>query len=67
MIGKGEVSKIRQNYAEGTPGEVFAIIGSMGYLEISANRGAAAQLLNVGKGAEVMIAFEGAAAVSNGQ
>jgi len=67
VIGKGEVSKIRQNYAEGTPGEVFAIIGSMGYLEISANRGAAAQLLNVGKGAEVMIAFEGAAAVSNGQ
>jgi S-adenosylmethionine hydrolase len=39
----------------------------MGYLEIAANRGTAAQLLGVGKGAEVLIAIEGAAAVSNGQ
>lgn len=65
-IGKKEISTLRPNYAEAAAGEVFAIIGSMGYLEIAANRGAAAQLLGVGKGTEVLIALEGAAAVSNG-
>jgi S-adenosylmethionine hydrolase len=67
VVGKKEISSMRPNYAEGAPGEVFAILGSMGYLEIAANRGTAAQLLGVGKGAEVLIAIEGAAAVSNGQ
>lgn len=67
VVGKKEISSMRPNYAEGAPGEVFGILGSMGYLEIAANRGAAAQLLGVGKGAEVVIAMEGAAAVSNGQ
>lgn len=67
VVGKKEISSLRQNYAEGAPGEVFAIVGSMGYLEIAANRGAAAQLLGVGKGAEVVIIMEGATAVSNGQ
>jgi S-adenosylmethionine hydrolase len=67
VIGKREISTMRQNYAEGTPGEVFGILGSMGFLEISANRGAAAQLVGAGKGAEVLIVLEGAAAMSNGQ
>lgn len=66
-IAKKEISSLRTNYAEAAPGEVFAIIGSMGYLEIAANRGAAAQLLGAAKGAEVLITMEGAAAVSNGQ
>jgi S-adenosyl-L-methionine hydrolase (adenosine-forming) len=68
VVGKREITKIQQNYAEGAPGDIFAILGSMGYLEIAANRGAAAQVLGVGKGAEVLVAMEsGAAAVSNGQ
>jgi S-adenosylmethionine hydrolase len=67
VVGKGEIAKLQQNYAEGAPGEVFAIVGSMRYLEIAANRGSAAQLLGVGKGAEVLITLAGAAAVSNGQ
>jgi len=66
-IGKKEVSTLRSNYAEGAPGEVFAIIGSMGYLEIAANRAAAAQVIGVGKGTEVLIAIEGAVAAGNGQ
>ena len=66
MVGKREIAKLQQNYAEGAPGEVFAILGSMGYVEIAANRGSAAQLLGVGKGTEVLISLEGAAAVSNG-
>ena len=67
VVGKKEISSMRPNYAEGAPGEIFGILGSMGYLEIAANRGAAAQLLGAGKGAEVLIVMEGAAAVSNGQ
>ena len=42
--------------------ELFAIVGSSGYLEIAANRGAAAQLLGVGKGTDVSIVLGGAAA-----
>jgi S-adenosyl-L-methionine hydrolase (adenosine-forming) len=67
VVGKREVTTMRMNYAEGEPGEVFAILGSMGYLEISANRAAAAQLVNAGKGAEVSIVLESSAAAGKGQ
>jgi len=60
-VGSKEITEIRQAYAEGAPGEVFGIIGSMGYLEIVANRAPAAQLTGAGKGSEVSI-FLGAAA-----
>ena len=63
IVGSKEISEIRTAYAEGAPGEVFGILGSMGYLEIVANRAAAAQITGAGKGAEVSIVFsEGAAA-----
>jgi S-adenosyl-L-methionine hydrolase (adenosine-forming) len=62
-VGSKEVTEIHQSYAEGGPGEVFGIVGSMGYLEISANRAAAAQLTGAGKGSEVAVVLgEGAAA-----
>jgi S-adenosyl-L-methionine hydrolase (adenosine-forming) len=61
VVGGKEITEIRSNYAEGTPGEVFGILGSMGYLEIVANRAAAAQLTGVGKGAEVSIVLGAAA------
>ena len=66
-VGKQEITQIHNNYAEGAPNEVFGILGSMGYLEISANRGAAAQIVGAGKGSEVVIVMEGAVAASNGQ
>jgi S-adenosyl-L-methionine hydrolase (adenosine-forming) len=63
VVGNKEISDIRTAYAEGAPGEVFAVLGSMGYLEIVANRAAAAQLTGAGKGSEVSILLgEGAAA-----
>jgi S-adenosyl-L-methionine hydrolase (adenosine-forming) len=65
-VGKREITALRTNYAEGAPGEVFAILGSMGYLEISANRGAANQLTGAAKGTEVNITLGGALAVGNG-
>ena len=63
MVGSKEITEVRTAYAEGAPGEVFGILGSMGYLEIVANRAAAAQITGAGKGSEVTIALgEGAAA-----
>jgi len=62
VLGSREITEIKESYAQGTPGEVFGILGSMGFLEIAANRGAAAQLLGVGKGTEVNIVLGGAAA-----
>lgn len=66
-VGKCEVTEIRTNYADGMPGQVFGILGSMGYLEIAANRASAAQLASAAKGTEVNILAEGAVAASNGK
>jgi S-adenosylmethionine hydrolase len=57
LIGKGEVRTFRTAFAEGSPGEAFAIVGSMGFLEIATNRGSATQLLEAGKGSEVNCEF----------
>jgi S-adenosylmethionine hydrolase len=66
-VGKLEITEIQTNYAQGAPGEVFGILGSMGYLEIAANRGSAAQIVGAGKGADVNLKLEGAIAASNGE
>jgi S-adenosylmethionine hydrolase len=67
VVGKRDITQIKDAYALGAPGEVFGILGSMGYLEIAANRGAAAQIIGVGKGTDVNIVLGEAAAASNGQ
>ena len=68
VVGKREVTSMRTNYAEGAPGELFAIVGSMGFLEIAANRGSAAQTTGAAKGSEVLLSLGNgtATAVSNG-
>jgi S-adenosylmethionine hydrolase len=43
---------------------VFAILGSMGYLEIATNRGSAARTIGADKGSEVGLLF-GAEAQAN--
>src|SRR4029434_8374017 len=67
VVGKREITQIKAAYAQGAHGEVFGILGSMGYLEIAANRGAAAQIIGVAKGTDVNIVWGEAAAASNGQ
>ena len=63
VVGGKEITEIRKAYAEGPAGEVFGILGSMGFLEIVANRAPAAQITGAGKGSEVQILLgEGAAA-----
>jgi hypothetical protein len=65
-VGSREITDIRKTFAEGGPGEVFGILGSMGYLEIVSNRAAAAQITGAGKGAEVSIFLGEAAAAGKG-
>jgi len=66
VVGSREITDIRKAFAEGAPGEVFGIVGSMGYLEIVANRAAAAQITGAGKGSEVSIFLGEAAAAGKG-
>lgn len=66
VVGNREITTIRGAYAEGAQGEVFGILGSMGYLEIVANRAAAAQMTGAGKGSEVNIFLGEAAAAGEG-
>jgi S-adenosylmethionine hydrolase len=57
-VGNAQVTNLRTAYAQGPPGEVFAIVGSMGFLEIAANRGAAARIAGADKGSEVELTLE---------
>jgi S-adenosyl-L-methionine hydrolase (adenosine-forming) len=58
-VGKAEVTKLVSSYAEGAPGELFALLGSTGFLEISANKAAASRVAGADKGSEVTINVEG--------
>lgn len=66
VVGSREITEIHSSYAEGGPGEVFGILGSMGYLEIVANRAAAAQITGAAKGSEVSIVLGAGAAAGKG-
>jgi S-adenosylmethionine hydrolase len=44
------ITALRNFYGEAPPGEIFAIWGSAGFLEISVNGGSAAQILGVKRG-----------------
>ncbi len=58
MVGSAEVTRMSRSYSEGAPGEPFAILGSMGFLEVAVNRGSAAQVLSAKKGTEVGLILE---------
>ena len=55
IINQREVAGVRQSFAEGQPSEIFAIVGSSGFLEIDTNRGSAAEALDAGLGAAVTV------------
>ena len=55
LVGSKEIHQLAQTYAQGAPGEPFAILGSSGFLEISVNKGSAAHALGVQRGAEVTV------------
>jgi S-adenosylmethionine hydrolase len=54
-IGRAKVRVLRQTYAEAPPGELFAIAGSSGYLEVSMNQGSAAEKIACQSGAAVVL------------
>jgi S-adenosylmethionine hydrolase len=49
------VEKLAPNFAQGSAGEPVAIIGSSGFLEIVVNKGHAARVLGLSRGAEVAL------------
>ena len=53
IINEQEITRLNLSYTMGKPSEIFAIVGSSGFLEICTNRGSAAKALNAGRGAEV--------------
>ena len=54
-IGKAEVTQVRTSFSQGAQGEVFAVVGSAGFLEICANRVPASRLVGADKGSEVSV------------
>ena len=54
-LGERVVSGVRRTYADGAPGEVMALVGSTGYLEIAVREGDAARTLNAQVGDAVYV------------
>lgn len=54
-VGKAEITKLADSYSAGSQGELFAIIGSTGFLEISSNKAPASRLAGADKGSEVSL------------
>lgn len=52
-INGHEITKLCDSFAAGQPSEIFAVLGSSGFIEICTNRGSAAKALNVNRGVEV--------------
>ncbi|MCL5005444.1 MAG: SAM-dependent chlorinase/fluorinase [Acidobacteria bacterium] len=65
VINKHEVTRLCSSYSMGEPSEIFAIVGSSGFLEIGANRKSAARILNVNRGAEVAVLLGNEAAAAS--
>jgi S-adenosylmethionine hydrolase len=53
VVNQREITQLNLAYSMGKPSELFAIVGSSGFLEICTNRGSAANLLGADKGSEV--------------
>jgi len=51
--GLERIARLASTYSETTIGELFAIVGSSGYLEIVVNHGSAAKLLGIASGSPV--------------
>lgn len=54
-LGQRLINRFGYTYEEAGPGELLALVGSHGYLEVAANRGSAAELLDLSIGSPVRI------------
>jgi hypothetical protein len=59
IINQQEITRLNLAYSMGRPSELFAIVGSSGFIEICVNRGAAAKVLNANRGTEVGVIIGG--------
>lgn len=55
LIRDQEIVRVRQTYSEGKENELIAVVGSSGHLEISVNRGRAADVLGMGEGGKLIL------------
>jgi S-adenosyl-L-methionine hydrolase (adenosine-forming) len=58
LLNGREITRLVTGYAAGGPGELFAIAGSAGFVEIAANRSSAAGMLGAERGLEVSLIFD---------
>lgn len=54
-LGRKVIRKFSATYAELKPGELFAMIGSSGYVEIAISKGSAAELLKASSGTPIEV------------
>ena len=59
IINHQTITHLFTSYSAGKPSELFAILGSSGYLEVCTNQGSAATLLKASRGDEVKFVREG--------
>jgi S-adenosylmethionine hydrolase len=55
LIGQTLITGIKRTFADAAPGELVALVGSSGHLEISIVNGNAAQSLNLGPGSPITL------------
>ena len=55
QIGSAFVERLAHTFAQGKPGELVAVMGSSGFLEVAVNRGHAARTLGAQRGTEVTL------------
>ena len=54
-VGEIALSKVSRTYADGSPGELLALLGSSGHLEIACVSGNAAQILGLAVGDTILV------------
>lgn len=54
-INGHEITRLHESFAAGEASELFAVVGSSGFIEICTNRGSAAKALNVNRGVELEV------------
>jgi len=52
-VGSWAIARLALTYSECAPGQLFAIVGSSGYIEVAASEGSAAGILGCGAGSPV--------------
>ena len=57
-VGRHKVSRFCRTYGEAAPGELIALIGSSGYLEVAQRDGSAAHRLDAKPGIAIQVAFK---------